>query len=182
LFKQYDTIIYIDSDCIFKRHEVSIDDFIDKATYSTGDKNSEIKFISDYPREDLPCAGFMILNNTNNIKKLIKNWWNYNIPDKNKTDYYEQDALKAMIEKSDSSIMPVMGIIKEIQFWEVPEQFLSHITSPRGEERKPIFSAFYDNLYNKYTFKDVITSIKNNCIINIDTISIDKNLQENTLN
>jgi len=182
LFKQYDTIIYIDSDCIFKRHEISIDDFINNGKYTKGDKNSEIKFIADYPETHLPCAGFMILNRSDNIKKFIKHWWNYNLPEKNKTDYYEQDALKAMIGKSDTSIVPVMGIIDEIQFWDVPGQFLRHVTSGIHNDRKPIFTAFYDNLYKKDTFTGIIDSIKKDCIINLDTIEVDKNLQANALN
>ena len=125
----YDYVVYIDSDCIFKKNQ-SIEEFI--RPYS-----KEILFLNDKPYHyDKPCSGFYILKNTPATKKFVKDWYHVQLPEKNKEHAWEQSALLTIFEKYD------VQLIDDWMFKEKRGQFLRHIGSFDAQGRIPYFKAF----------------------------------------
>ena len=51
-------------------------------------------FFSNFPwRDDLPCAGTFIFKTGLAADVILRDWWDYDIPQKNQRDFMEQDAL-----------------------------------------------------------------------------------------
>jgi hypothetical protein len=62
-------------------------------------EKSNFIFMSNFPwRDDLPCAGIMILKPNAATEAIIREWWDYDIPPKNYWDFMEQDALWYQLE------------------------------------------------------------------------------------
>ena len=105
----YDYIWYFDSDATINPNyrNKSLSDALklwnesNSMTY-WGNKNvykSQILFFSNFPwRDDLPCAGVILFKVSNNTEKILREWWDYDIPMRNHDDFMEQDVLWLMIE------------------------------------------------------------------------------------
>lgn len=125
----YDYVVYIDSDCIFKKDQ-SIEEFI--RPYK-----KDILFLNDKPSHiDKPCSGFYILKNTPATKKFVKDWYHVQMPEKNKEHAWEQSALVSIYKNYD------VQLIDEWMFKEKRGQMLRHICSFDGKDRIPYFKAF----------------------------------------
>ena len=72
---KYKYIVYIDSDCIFRNFNISIEDKINQYVDST------LIFQSNSPWHPiLPCSGFFICKNTIETITFLKNWYAYKKP------------------------------------------------------------------------------------------------------
>lgn len=55
-------------------------------------------FFSNFPwRDDLPCAGTFIFKTGSASDVILREWWDYDIPQKNQADFMEQDALYVLL-------------------------------------------------------------------------------------
>jgi hypothetical protein len=127
----YDYIVYIDSDCIFKNFDQTIEEFI--KPYSEKD----ILFLNNKPWGDNdPCAGFYICKVNEYTKKFIVDWNQVNIPEKDRDHAWEQDTLWKIYKEYN------IGIIDSWMFQEKEEQFLRHVSSCENNNRIPYFSSF----------------------------------------
>ena len=127
----YNYVVYIDSDCIFKDFEQTIEQFIEPF------KDKDIMFLNNKPWGDhLPCSGFFVLKVNEQSKRFINDWYNVNIPEKNEHHEWEQCALWKIYK------MYNIGIIDSWMFKEVSGQYLRHVASYQSEKRIPYFQNF----------------------------------------
>ena len=122
----YDYVVYIDSDCIFKKAK-SIEEFIKPY-------HQDILFLNNKPfNHDKPCSGFFILKNNAITKQFLKDWYHVQLPEKNKIHPWEQDGLWTMYKPYN------IGLIDEWMFVEKKGQMLRHVDLPN---RIPYFKTF----------------------------------------
>jgi hypothetical protein len=127
----YEYVCYIDSDCIFKDFDHTIEDFIQ--LYS----DKDVLFLNDKPASDtLPCAGFYICKVHEATKQFLQNWYNVNLPEKDTEHAWEQSALHTIYQSYS------IGIIDSWMFREKEGQFLRHIGSHYSKDRIPYFTSF----------------------------------------
>lgn len=142
----YEYIVYIDSDCIFKDLNKSLDEII-------RDYINDIIFFNNNPwGYDKPCAGFYICKKSENSIKFIKNWYNYKLPRCNILHSWEQSALWEIFKEYN------ILIIDTWMFREREGQFLRHIGTHEKEKRIPYFKNFIEE--NNINFSDNISQIK----------------------
>jgi hypothetical protein len=135
LQSDYDYVVYIDSDCIFKDFNQKLEEFI--KPYA----DKDILFLNDKPWSDtMPCAGFYICKINEYVKQFVFNWYNYNIPHKDKNHAWEQNALYALWDNVCKSYN--IGVIDSWMFEEKEKQFLRHIGSAEYQNRLPYFTSF----------------------------------------
>ena len=151
----YDYIVYIDSDCIFKNHEKKIEDYI------LSEKN--ITFITNFMNGVangvlLPNAGFFGFKVNQTSIDFIKGWFNYDLKESNLDGFWEQDALwlymyglppkqEYLVEMyklrvPNRAINENIGIIDDVIFIEKEGQMVLHICHIVSQHRKPYFSNF----------------------------------------
>lgn len=142
----YDYIVYIDSDCIFKNFNISISTFISNHSFY------DMICLDSKPWGSSPCAGFFICKVSENSLKILKDWYAYEIPHKNLYHPWEQDALQQIYTNYN---------IANLDLWMFKEedgQFLRHICSAEPQNRVTYFKNFILN--NNINFKDSIDNIK----------------------
>lgn len=61
----YNTYVYIDTDCIFNNFDISISEFLNSSPYCVKDIGSNITFTKDSIGNNLPCSGFFVFNHMN---------------------------------------------------------------------------------------------------------------------
>ena len=160
---EYDYVVYINSDCIFKNFNISIEKFIEKHI------NKNITFLNNKPWGDhYPCSGFFICKNNNISVDFIKEWFNFNIPEKNTQHTYEQEALWRIYQGND------IGIINSWMFREEADQFLRIIGNHENNNRIPYFKNYIK--LNNIDFNN-IDLIK---CINYNTNDTPEDIQNNT--
>lgn len=169
-FKNYEKIIYIDSDCVFLNTDLSIQSYIDTIKNTNNQKVShsdKIVFLNDFPwSNQLPCAGFFITPNNEKIKNFFIKWYkNETFSNNNINHNWEQIVLQKELFTSDSSKIEV---INDLMFREKPNQFLRHIGSEQNDYRVPFFKNLIKKNYNEDEYKSKILNLKNN-IITFDT-------------
>jgi hypothetical protein len=126
----YDYIVYIDSDCVFKDFDQSLELFIQPHL------DKDIIFLNNKPWGDnLPCAGFYICKVNTNTKQFILDWYNVNIPEKDMNHPWEQDALWKIYTNYN------IAIVDSWMFQESSGQFLRHIWHGENHNRIPYFSS-----------------------------------------
>lgn len=133
IFKQsYDYIVYIDSDCIFKDFNKRIEEFCPNMF------THDIVFLNNLPwNEDKPCAGFFICKKSAIARSYVVDWYNVNIPEKNKVHAYEQDALWTLYTSWKSCY-----VVNSWMFHEHEGQFLRHICHLENDLRTVYFKQF----------------------------------------
>ena len=101
----YDYIWFVDSDATpnpFFRNRSLGDSFqiwknsTEQSVYKGLKNPSEatLIFFSNFPwRDDLPCAGTFLIKTGLAADQILRDWWDYDIPQKNREDFMEQDAL-----------------------------------------------------------------------------------------
>ena len=145
----YDYIVYIDSDCIFKNFNQSIEDIIKLLL------NYDTIFYNDFPwSETLPCAGFYICKTNFKNKQFINEWYNTDIPNNDTIHNWEQDALYKIYKNYN------IYILNGCMFREKDGQFLRHIGSDDKHNRIPYFKDFI--ISNNIDYKSNILNI--NCV------------------
>ena len=84
----YDYVVYIDSDCIFKDFNQSLKDFIMPHT------KKDIIFLNNKPwGSDKPCSGFYVCKVCENMRQMINSWYNFDFKEKRNPCRFEQGAL-----------------------------------------------------------------------------------------
>ena len=151
----YEYVVYIDSDCIFKNTDIAIETFIE----SNVDKN--LIFFNNKPWNLIkPCAGFYICKANIDTKEIIQKWYNYNNGVYDKTHPWEQGVLWEFDDKINISIIDSMMLCEE------NTQFLRHIGSCEGKNRKQYFLNFINTHNINYT-----ENINNIQTVNYNTLS-----------
>lgn len=178
---KYDYIVYIDSDCIFKNHEKTIEEYISNT-------NKDIIFLTNFMQGisngiPLPCAGFFVLKVNDDSINFIKQWFNYNLKERNEKLFWEQDALwlhmyglppkLEYLEGLTAFKIPnvplnkLIEIIDDVMFIEKEGQMLLHICHIVASYRKPYFSNFI--MEQKFDYSNSAKEIIETCFIEFDT-------------
>ena len=130
-YELYDYVVYIDSDCIFKNIDISLESIIE----SHPDKN--FIFFNNKPwGDDKPCSGFFICKNNDDTYRYLKEWFFFNFDDIPNPCRFEQGALWYLF--NDFNI----AIIDEWTFHEDTGQFLRHICTNDKDQRIHYFKHF----------------------------------------
>jgi hypothetical protein len=147
LEQAYDYILYIDSDCIFKNFEQSIEGFINLYY------DKDILFLNDKPYDPtVPCAGFYIAKVSNHTKQFFIDWYNVDSYKTNKKDSWEQIPLQSIYQKYN------VGVIDSMMFLEEAGQYLRHVNTHQNQNRKPYFTKFIqaNNINFNKNINDII--------------------------
>jgi hypothetical protein len=130
----YNYVVYIDSDCIFKDWSQRLEDMIRPHA------SSDILVASDAPfHPGFPCAGFFILKVGSVSRQFLKDWYGVDMPRRNKGRYWEQSALWSFFKT-----YPGLTVIDNCNFFKEggADQFLRHIASFQKARRIPYFRDF----------------------------------------
>jgi hypothetical protein len=142
---KYDLIVYIDSDCIFSNHQISIEEYL-KSAKNIKNESIELKsviFLNDFPfGYDLPCSGFYIVNTKDTT--IFDDWFNCDdFPHFNLNHSWEQHILHNYILQKWSNKIEV---IDDVMFLEKENQFLRHVASHESNNRVSYFENYIKNL------------------------------------
>lgn len=149
----YDYVIYIDSDCIFKDFNQSLEDFI----LPFSDK--DIIFLNDKPWADnKPCSGFFICKVSSYTRNFLNHWYNVNLPGKNTSHPFEQAGLYEIYKQYN------VQLVDDWMFREKEIQYLRHIGTDQKELRIPYFLNFIEK--NKINYSKNIQEIH---VVNYNT-------------
>jgi hypothetical protein len=152
----YDYVVYIDSDCIFKDFNQSLEEFI--KPYS----DKDIITLNNKPwSHTLPCAGFYISKVNNTMKELFIDWYKAHIPELNTKHIWEQEALNRIHMNYN------IAIVDSWMFEEKEHQFLRHVCHVESYNRMPYFSLFIKSKHIDYE-----ANIRDIKVINFDTESL----------
>lgn len=154
LEKNYDFVIYIDADAIVNKHEIKFEHFLNKYP-------GDIIACSDVGNSDGQYAvngGMVIARNTNESKKLLKQWWDlrYDYPE----FAFEQWALSDIVRNKHPNINGnIVSIAPETDFnsmyYEIsnyintknkPDRFVLHFMSVQNTTRKEILSQLHSEI------------------------------------
>lgn len=155
--KKNDYVVYLDSDCFFNNHKISIQAIIEKL-----EQTKKIGlFFNDGPwNKDLPNCGFMILKNSEFNRQLLKKWWNaFSLY--SHVHPYEQKVFQKMWSKNYRDIQNKF-ILKKTSLQESgSNKFLKHITSNQNNLREIKMKnfiiknlKFYKSSFNKFMLKN----------------------------
>jgi len=154
----YDYVVYIDSDCIFKDFNKSLYDFIEPFS------KNDILFLNDKPwRPYVPCAGFFILRVSEYVKDFVQHWYYENIPGKDAGYPWEQTALWNIFSDVSSRSYRIT-LIDSWMFLEKKNQFLRHVYGGEGPKRIPYFTSFIQS--KKINYAKNISDIR---VVEFDT-------------
>jgi hypothetical protein len=141
--KPYDYVVYIDSDCIFKDFEKSLETFL--APYTEKDWI----FLCNRPFSGgatTPCSGFFICKPSPTTLQTLNQWFAFRFSKTQPNPYkWEQGAL--------FYLHPSMNcvIVDELMFVEEAGQFLRHIPTAYASTRQPYFRARISELGISFT-------------------------------
>ena len=137
---QYDYVVYIDSDCIFKDLQKSLEVFIEPYT------EKDIIFLNNKPwGNDKPCSGFFICKICPRIIQFVDDWYNFNFNGKKNPCRWEQGALWLMFKEHN------IEIVDSWMFREEKGQYLRHVGSNENKIRIPYFTRFIKENDINYT-------------------------------
>lgn len=145
---EYDYVVYIDSDCIFKNFDTRLENIISQHEHE--DKTMIIwNDLPWYP--DKPCCAFFIISCKNKCKalSLLREWYMCDLPQYNKGGFWEQDALCNML--NNSRTLEGVSLHNEMMFFDEPGQFLRHVASGNDDMRVPYFTTFIKSMGIDYT-------------------------------
>ena len=134
VLQDYDYVVYIDSDCIFKDWSQRLEDMIRPHA------SSDILVTTDAPfHPGFPCAGFFILKVGSVSRQFLQDWYGVDMPRRNKGRYWEQSALWSFFKTR-----PELTLIDNCNFFKEggPDQCLRHIASFQKALRIPYFRDF----------------------------------------
>lgn len=141
LHKKYSTVVYIDSDCIFKDFSRTVEDFLAATKNIQGTvEDKPVVFLNNKPwNKNKPCSGFFVMQKSRITTKFLKKWWNYPNEEHNYTHDYEQNSLHKIFEED----LDKIEIKDDWMFKLVGGQYLRHIGSHEGDKRLPAFRRYY---------------------------------------
>lgn len=95
-------------------------------------------FQSNFPwREDLPCSGSFLFKPNRQAEVMLRQWWDYDLPQKNFVDFMEQDTLWYMLEaplekyQFEWNYQHTVTLISEPQFtskfYSINDLWLAHV-------------------------------------------------------
>lgn len=155
----YEYVVYIDTDCIFKDFNKRLESIIEAYP-----QNDTIFFNNKpHPNPESPCSGFYICKVNDSTKQFIYDWYNLNLQEFNTKHSWEQEALRYIYKKYN------LVIVDAWMFVEEDGQFLRHISHIENENRIPYFRNFITN--NNIEFNTSLINIIN-YNTNNDTLSI----------
>jgi hypothetical protein len=153
LEENYDYVIYIDSDCIFRNFSISLETFI------TPYANKDMIFLNSTPWGDnLPCSGFYVCKVGDSVREVMRRWYGTSLPERNTNHPWEQDVLWNIHDSID------YALVHELMFIEKSGQMLRHIGSHEGFNRVPYFKNVVRSNDMKYA-----ENIKNIRVVEFDT-------------
>lgn len=154
----YDTVIYIDSDCFFV-NLMRYDQYFSKEVNIKGEKVDMTKafiFLNDKPWSyNLPCAGFIIMNNNDIAFSFLEGWYNtgkyYRASLWNHS--WEQGTLQHRMDYWWEDI----EIVDDWQFREKEGQLIRHIGGQEGFDRRGLILSKFNQV--KSEFRDFNTDV-----------------------
>jgi hypothetical protein len=168
----YDQIVYLDSDCVFKDQDTGIDSFVERTPVQVGTTFVKccFAFLNNTPwNENMPCSGFMIAKNCPATLSLLKKWWNFPNPGKNFDNEFEQASLHEIFVESINQLC----VWDSISLFEKGGQFLRHVIEPKL--REAYFTKLVDELEataKEYSFSVVMKELKSRHFVCLKTSSI----------
>ncbi len=137
----YDRIVYIDSDAIFNRFEMSVDDFLMSSKSALAAlEGAALTLTFNYPWTEIEStSGFMVWQNTELAKRILHHWWNVDAGDYHLEHDYEQHALNHHVLKDASGYREHIAIIPAISFVERRRQYVRHVSIAHSRVRLPRF-------------------------------------------
>jgi hypothetical protein len=196
--QHYDYIWYLDSDATINPHfgNRSVFDALtmwnnDSTAVYWGNKNvfeSQMMFFSNFPwRDDLPCAGTFLLRPTSYMEKVIREWWDYNLPTRNQVDFMEQDALWFMIEADASFGFLInkqnISLNREKTFpsaWSgLNSLFIAHIPN-YWYTRIIYFKCMLDaiGMYDSVAYTNAVNHVRKHSHLSIDILAVAENMEK----
>jgi hypothetical protein len=144
--------------------------------------DSKLIAFSNFPwRDDKPCAGIWIVR-AKDSEAMLREWWDYDLPEKNEKNFMEQDALWYMLE-ADPSLGFIVNqnttsLIDERQFpsaWNgLNDLWLAHIPSYLWRNRIVYFRNMLRmvGLYEFHAYAAAARHVKKHCQISVDILAI----------
>jgi len=152
---KYDYVVYIDSDCIFRDFNISLEKFIEQ------NQGSDFIFTNDQPHNPYkPNSGFFVSKVNERTLKNIHDWFHYSLPEHNNQHAYEQDALWKIMNTFDITLVDMWVFFER-------KEFMRHISNFDNGQRLPYFKKFTD-MQNIDVRKNTET-ILNNHVVEYDT-------------
>lgn len=171
LQRDYDYVIWIDSDCIFYNHDRSWDSILGKFS----DPLLHLIGWMDKPfHADKFCAGFFIVRNSQEVRNMLKTVWlsssrfSWAFP-------YEQHELNAFLAKSSSSF----SLFLDEPMFELksPNQYVLHVAGFEHQKRVPSFLKWFDD----HGFPPLPSKTKNHVFEDLDVDAYDEMLSKSPL-
>jgi hypothetical protein len=165
-----DFVVYLDSDCVFNHHEISLISYLSQSK-NVLNKNLNMKldvfFMNNRPwHYFLPCSGFFLFRPNSNALDFFKTWYQQNQDDKYDIDHpWEQHPLQIYLAKSSK-----FEIIDDWMFEDKKQnQYLRHV-GHGNPLRNTFFSKIVDS-YESEKVKSYLGLIKKS-IVKYETSSI----------
>lgn len=134
LKKEYDYVMFIDSDCIVKDFDLRLEDYI------TPHPDKDLIFSNNAPwSSDRPCCGLYICKNTEYTKQFLNAWYNVSIPHYNRNHAWEQEAMYVIFRNYNMAIFDNGAMFEERE-----GQHFRHICSHEGDQRLAYFKRFLE--------------------------------------
>lgn len=191
---KYDYIWYIDSDATVNPHRFNrsvlsaINEWAAGSTVVRGQPDplqATFLFFNNHPwRDNMPCAGSFIFRPNALAERVLRQWWDYDLPVKNFLHFHEQDALWHMIEDNSFFLNSShYSVVAERQF---PSSFkryedlwLVHIASYNFALRIPVLWQFLRNLRRNTidTFQDAIDMLYSYHIYKLDPLQVAEDME-----
>ncbi len=170
--ENYERIVYIDSDAIFNRFDMSIDDFLHNSSSNLGaiEKNALI-LTYNYPWTNRSAnSGFMIWKNNDCAQKFLQTWWDTDGGKYHSEHDYEQYSLNCNLLADNSEFLNDIAILPIITFLERKKQFIRHVGSSHDRLRVPRFrQALAKQNISPKQFRLICERIKENHLCYLDT-------------
>jgi len=154
---EYDYIVYIDTDAVFKSTDYTIEHFIEKYM---GDH--DFLFMDNSPDirveapEDKPCSGFFVAKVNDKTRQDIIDWYNVNTPEYNIGNYWEQSGLHTMMNTMNIKLIHEPHFMQANDYWSIMgmvnptfghlDQLISHVATHTYEIRVPYFTRMVNEL------------------------------------
>jgi hypothetical protein len=156
LHLDYEYVVYIDSDCIFKNFKQTLEEYIQP------NMHNNFIFFNNKPWDvKKPCSGFFISKVCPTTIQYIRDWYTYNFKDNKNPCRWEQGALWFLYTTFNCAIR------NEWMFCEKKRQFLRHVGSFESNIRIPYFQNFITS--NKINHQQNIQKMQ---YIEYDTITV----------
>lgn len=138
----YDYVMYVDSDCIVKDFDMSIEEMVEKYA------DKDLLFSNNAPWwPDRPCAGVFIFKSSDYTMQFLKDWYNVNITYFNINHAWEQMAAYSIYKNYDKLAL----FDNKLMFEEKSNQQFRHICCMENHNRIPYFKKFLENKAINFT-------------------------------